>query len=454
MIIGLEQFKLSLFFNRNPRMKAFRLDNAETHLEKVRNTIPAKDVGIYVHVPFCKSTCFFCPYFRDLYRSEKEIEKYFDALVKEVRIYGKILEDKNLNIVELHVGGGTPSLVRPKYYKQLLEELSAYFTVRAGLSLEVNPEDFRSADKVEEMYSSGVDEVSIGVQSFDPRTLKALGRKHSVEDSVKAIENSMKAGFKWVNADIMFMPPSIKGFVELSLNEKLGIFKEDIARAFNLGVHQITYYPTIIPLKSPGYSFYKLGRLIQEGEALNMFVEAAIDTLKELSLYMTRIYSFSRKQYEYATVNLEMIGPLIAFGASAWSNTGSYQYINTHSMSDYVELVEKGLPPASYGRDLNPNTRIWRLFFDQMLTGGRLRKDAYTIVGEKRFPISVKTIIAFMIFKQFVKNRGDAYELTKKGIIEAYKAMINYIVRIPIKATEELTELSKRGLKLEYLEIP
>lgn len=290
----------------------------------------------------------FCPYFRDVLREKYDLEKYFNALFKEIEMYGKFLEGRNLNVVEIHVGGGTPSLVPPKFYKELAIHLEQFFNVRCGIGIEVNPEDFVRYEDVEGLSEAGVDEVSIGVQSFNVRILRSIGRKHSPEDSVKAIENSLKAGFKWINVDLMFLTPNIKGYVELTLEEKLKAFKEDIERSYELGVHQITFYSTVIPMQSPGHKLIKHGKLSQELDFLDLFIDKALDFIEDRHLYLTRVYSASRKRYEYTTVNLEMVGPLIGFGASSWSNTGLYQYINIHNILDYVDLTKSGIIPAIY----------------------------------------------------------------------------------------------------------
>ena len=303
-----------------------RIVDVAKHLKDVGSSIDGKYIGVYVHIPFCRSICMFCPYFRKVLRERSELEKYLEAVLGEVRLYGRVLEDLELRVVELHIGGGTPSLAPPKFYKRLLEELSSFFDVKCGVGIEANPEDLKDPKVAEELYSSGVDEVSIGVQSFDERVLRAIGRSHGSRDSELAVVNSMKAGFEWVNVDLMFLPPTIRGYAELRLEDKLKIFRGDLEKSVELGVHQVTFYVTVVPRHSPGYRLVELGRAFQELDAVDLFLEEALDFVEEKRLHLIRVYSTSRKSYEYATVNLEMVGPLIGFGASSWSNTGYYQY--------------------------------------------------------------------------------------------------------------------------------
>jgi oxygen-independent coproporphyrinogen-3 oxidase len=125
----------------------------------------------------------FCPYFRVVLKSREELGNYLNAVLSELKLYGKVLRDLDLNVVEIHVGGGTPSLAPPIFYKRLLEGLSEFFNVKTSIGIEVNPEDFRDYKLVEEYYASGVSEVSIGIQSFNERVLKSLSRKHSLNSS-------------------------------------------------------------------------------------------------------------------------------------------------------------------------------------------------------------------------------------------------------------------------------
>jgi len=426
-----------------------RVVDGVSHLEKVKGTVDGGSVGIYVHVPYCRSTCTFCPYFRQVLRDRSELETYMEAVLREVELYGGVLEDLNLRVVELHVGGGTPSLVPPRYYRELLNKLSNFFEVRCGVGIEANPEDLKDFRVAEELYSSGVDEVSVGVQSFDSRVLKALGRKHGPGDSELAVENCLRVGFRWVNIDLMFLPPSIRGYVELGLEDKLRAFREDLRRSAELGAHQVTYYVTVVPRYSPGYRLAELGRATQELDSVDRFIEEALMFADEVGLHLTRVYSASRGSYEYATVNLEMVGPLIGLGAGAWGNTSYYQYVNVHSVEKYVELARRGTPPAAYARGLGKTSRAWRLLFDQ-LTSTTVRWATFRSLG-LRPPLAARLTMKLMELSGLARRVSGGYRLTRRGVIEVYKAVINYVVELPVKATGALTKLGNLGSYPEEL---
>jgi oxygen-independent coproporphyrinogen-3 oxidase len=386
----------------------------------------------------------FCPYFRVVLKSRGELDDYLSAVLSELKLYGKVLRSLDLNVVEIHVGGGTPSLAPPIFYKRLLEGLSEFFNVKTSIGIEVNPEDFRDYKIVEEYYASGVSEVSIGIQSFNERVLKSLSRKHSPKDNILAIENSVKAGFKWINVDLMFLAPSIKGYVEMSFEEKLRAFRSDLENSLELGAHQITFYPTIIPKHSPGYKLVELRKLSREVDFIDRFIEEALNFAEEYRLHLTRVYSLSGKPYEYATVNLEMIGPLIGLGASAWSNTGFYQYINVHSVSEYTRLLREERVPVIYARDLSASSRVWRLFFDQLSTGV-IREEVFRSLNLK-IPLRLKLLVKLMELSGLLEKTSSGYRLTRRGIVEVYKSVVNYVVEIPVKLTGVLASLNTSRL--------
>lgn len=452
LVLDAGKLKVCRLLRKKTTLKFYRVGNPRTHLDLVEKTISGGAIGIYVHVPFCRSICMFCPYFRGVLRDMRELEKYFGALLKEVDVYGKLLEEKSLRVVEIHVGGGTPSLVPPRMYRELVDRLSRFFDVKCGIGIEVNPEDFRYYEDVEKLYSASVDEVSIGVQSFDERVLRSLGRKHLPEDGIRAIENSLKAGFKWVNVDIMFLTPSIRGYVELTLGEKLKAFREDLEKCYELGVHQVTFYSTVVPRSSPGYKLVELRKVHQELDSIDAFIDEAVDFAEDRGLHLVRVYSISKKRYEYATVNLEMVGPLIGFGASAWSNTGLYQYVNLHDVPEYISTIERNELPAVYSRSLSPSSRTWRLFLDQLSTV-KVSGEVFKSIGLKSVPLKVKLFLKIMELNGIVKRAGNAYKLTRRGIREVYKSVMNYVIEVPVKATEVFTQISKSKNYPEVVEI-
>jgi coproporphyrinogen III oxidase-like Fe-S oxidoreductase len=179
-----------------------------------------------------------------------------------------------------------------------------------------------------------------------------------------------------------------------------------------------------------------MGRVNQEVDSVDRFVEEALDFAEDRGLHLTRVYSASRGSYEYATVNLEMVGPLLGFGAGAWSNTGYYQYVNVHDVGSYVELVREGRYPAIYSRRLGRSSRAWRLLFDQ-LSATAVRYDTFNSLG-LGIPLGGRVLLNLMVLAGLARRTSYGYRLTRRGIVEVYKSVINYVVELPVKVTEVL----------------
>jgi oxygen-independent coproporphyrinogen-3 oxidase len=316
-------------------------------------TLPeGSDVSIYIHFPFCKSLCPACPYVRYLYEKNL-VERYVEALKAEISLYGKLLEGRKLKVSDAHVGGGTPSLLSTSLYRELLEVLNSFFDLRSDLDygIEVNPNDVNE-DYLFKLRDAGINKLNIGVQSFKDSGLKLLGRIHSSKDNVKAIEDALKVDFKLVNIDLMYFLP----------NQGVREWIDDVERAAESGVAQVTLYPLLIVRYRPMYRLMKEGKVPEQPrkKLFSLMYGEAVRALKGRGFRPVRYYSFSRTGREYSTVEREMVGPLIAFGSGAMGFTGGCEYVNTCFPVEYVRAVVDGRLPIAGMRVVSVEERAVR----------------------------------------------------------------------------------------------
>ena len=162
----------------------------------MQTTISAE--SIYIHIPFCKTKCPYCD-FASWAKKEYLIDKYFDALLLEIKTKCEaynafhVWVDCNQPIQTIFIGGGTPSLIPPEYYEKLFNELKKYFEIHKDceITIELNPGTARD-DFLEGYKRLGINRISIGAQSFNEKILETLGRKHSVDETIEAIEKIKK----------------------------------------------------------------------------------------------------------------------------------------------------------------------------------------------------------------------------------------------------------------------
>ena len=401
-------------------------------------TLKETNVAVYIHIPFCTGTCIFCPYTRiPIHRSECEriIEKYVNALLREMKMYSKITKDLSLEVVDIHAGGGTPSLIPGKYWKIILEKLSELFEAEPKIAIEANPEDLRDEAYTSNLVESGVNEVSLGVQSFNPKMLKILGRRHSIEDSIKAIENLRSAGCKYINIDLMYMVP------EQTLEEWI----KDLETASQQDVDEITCYPTLITPHSIGYKLIKEGKIPTQPsrKVFKKMIYACEDTLPPKGFKGVEIYGYSRRVgWKYVTVNYEMEGPLLGFGCGAMGFTGGYEYINTHSVKDYIDSVLNDRLPIAGAREVALVERAIRYTACRLFVCRILNKKDFRLKFNRGFNELIgrtgfSKALRLLKITGNIEEGNERISLTRKGFFTAHQICWAFVLNVPCRIAEE-----------------
>ena len=174
--------------------------------------------GIYVHIPFCKVKCLYCDFY-SLAERENSIDKFINAITKEIKISS--VDVSNWNIDTIFIGGGTPSILKGQQLEKIISALSQKYdlTRLAEFTLEVNPGEATIEDL--KLYESlGINRLSIGVQSFQIQLLKFLTRTHERKDIFKTYNNARSVGFENINIDLIYsIPGQTLNLLEKDLNE-------------------------------------------------------------------------------------------------------------------------------------------------------------------------------------------------------------------------------------------
>ncbi len=185
-------------------------------------------LSLYVHIPFCKTRCSYCDFY--LVTRTDHVDAFFKALSLETR--SRSSELKGRTISSIHFGGGTPSLVPVAYIAEWLNGISALcrFTPDIEIAFEANPEDL-GADAMDDLRAAGITRLSLGVQSFTPEKLQALGRRHSALESQEVTAMALQK-FESVSVDLICGVPG----------EQLPLWKADLQAALRLRPQHISVY--------------------------------------------------------------------------------------------------------------------------------------------------------------------------------------------------------------------
>ena len=206
-------------------------------------------ISLYVHVPFCLSKCPYCD-FNTYQGIESQFEDFLGAVIQEITAWSVALGRPAVNTVFL--GGGTPSYLPDGDVARILDAIARNYRVSADaeITAECNPNDL-SPEKCAELRASGINRVSIGVQSMDNGLLAMLGRRHDADEAAEALERCRRAGFDNVNLDLMY------GLPQQSLDQ----WRDTVARVVALAPEHLSLYSLTLEEGTPLRRWVQQGRL-------------------------------------------------------------------------------------------------------------------------------------------------------------------------------------------------
>ncbi|MER9045453.1 radical SAM protein, partial [Mesorhizobium sp. M0817] len=180
---------------------------AEAYEEWLRNLPDDDPVSLYLHVPFCRSACWYCGFPTTITRHDAPILNYLAALRDEIRLVSERVP-KTLPVSDIHFGGGTPSLIGPAEFLALMEFLRCRFAISktATVAIEIDPRTL-TPEMAERLGAAGVNRASLGVQSFDPIVQKAINRIQSEAQTSAAVEVLRRHGVSRINFDLIYGLP-------------------------------------------------------------------------------------------------------------------------------------------------------------------------------------------------------------------------------------------------------
>ncbi len=266
---------------------------------------------------------------------------------KEIKLQEKFLKDRIIDTV--FIGGGTPSSVDPKYIKEIMEDLSSFeFSKDIEATIESNPNSL-TREKAETYFSSGINRISIGAQSFNEEILKRIGRFHKKEDIYKAIENARSAGFENINLDLMLALPG----------QKFSDIEDSINEVKNLKLPHISYYSLILEEGTKLYRDHEKSPLVfpNEDEDRKMY-HYVFNELEKIGLKQYEISNFAKEGYQCRhNMSYWKLRDYISFGLSASSNIGNLRYTNFYNFKDYYDALDKNENPVAFSESLSKTDR-------------------------------------------------------------------------------------------------
>ncbi len=282
--------------------------------------------GVYLHIPFCKSRCSYCDFATDVYRDDKVVDRYVNALCAEIR-GGAVIDT-------IYFGGGTPSLLTPAQVERILTVVHTEFDVAPDIevTMEMNPATV-TPDSLAAYRSLGIARASFGVQTFNDRHLKLLARGHDAADARNTFQMLRDADFDNVSFDL------IAGLPGQSLDD----WERNLDEAIGLSPEHISLYLLEIHAGTPLAEQVQSGRrpMPDQDLAATMY-ETMLDRLGAAGYEQYEISNFARRGYESRhNSKYWCLEPVFGFGVSAHSFDGRERYANERDTAKYVEMIEK-----------------------------------------------------------------------------------------------------------------
>ncbi len=357
--------------------------------------------GLYLHIPFCSIKCFYCD-FTAFSGQKKTVSRYLSALDKEASFFPDFKPDT------LYIGGGTPSELSE-------EELEAIFkTIRARFphadfkeaTFEANPESL-NAEKIKILKESGVNRISLGLQTLDARLLKSIGRRHSPEDFLAVFSNVKKTGGFSVSVDLMYGLPdqSLQDHLQ-TLKQILDFFPEHLS-LYGLQVEDWTL-------------FSKREVKVDENLAREMF-ERSIEILKEAGFFHYEISNFARLGSESLHNKIYWRnGEYLGLGCGAASYLNGARRVNEDRLISYCVKLESGQIPVSSSEKLEGVERLGEMAFLglRMLEGYAPSQESLRVLAHQWISLMDRGLI---------ERRGDVFRLTKEGLFVANQVFMEFV---------------------------
>lgn len=366
-----------------------------------------KELGIYIHIPFCQSKCFYCNFYSEEAQNINIIEKYIDSICIEIMQNADLLSTRKITTV--YIGGGTPSLLETKHIKRILELLKMFNYEPIEVTIEVNPESV-TEEKLKDYYDLGINRLSFGLQSINEKTLKYIGRSYYSKENVKdIIEKAGRIGFNNISIDcIIGLPEETEAdftkTIEYILN--LGDNIKHIS-AYSLEVHEGTKIDFLV----------NGGFVSLPGEEIERNMKYTLDNMLEKNGFERyEISNYAKEGYE-SKHNLKYWNKeeYLGLGAAASSYINSSRYTNIDNIKEYINGIENGKNIVMNLEDLDESDDIKEYIILKLRLKKGLNIKEFTAKFNKDILNMYKEEIDELVSNNLICINNGNISLTYKG---------------------------------------
>lgn len=375
-----------------------------------------KQIGLYIHIPFCKQKCSYCD-FCSYANKESFIKRYIQCVLKEIievgnnnKIDFENGKDDLFSVKTIYIGGGTPSLIESKYIVQIMEEIKSNFEIdeKAEITIEVNPGTV-TLEKLEDYNKVGINRLSIGLQSTHEHLLKEIGRIHTYLDFLDTFRFAREAGFENINVDLMIGLP----------NQTLAEVQDSIEEIVSMEPEHISVYSLILEEGTPLFKKVEEGLELPDEELERKMYWNVKRILEANGYNHYEISNFAKQGYE-SKHNLDCWNQkeYIGFGIAAHSYTNGIRYSNIENLEQYIKNYEEDKTEENLvfheKQDMEAMQKEYMLLGLRKIDGVSIQEFKIKFVANPVFLYHDK--LEKLVNEELVEIDGDQIKLTNKGL--------------------------------------
>ena len=371
-----------------------------------------KNLGIYIHIPFCKQRCYYCDFVSYANKQEK-VKEYINFITKEIDSY--LYELENYNVTTIYIGGGTPSFIDSIYIVNLLNKLRDKLKnndtkwSNIEITIEVNPGTV-NLEKLKQYKEAGANRVSIGLQSSNDKLLKQLGRIHNYQEFLNTYQTARQVGFENINVDLMLGLP----------NQSIQDLRETIENVVKLTPEHISVYSLILEENTKMEQCIKSGKLELPDEEVERQMYWYVKNKLELNGYeQYEISNFSKKGRESKhNTNCWKQKEYIGLGIAAHSYINRKRYSNIEDLDKYIENIKAN--EIEKNRRTHEIQTIYEAQKEYMILGLRTIKGVSIQEFKEKYgenPIYLfREELNKLVNEELLEIDLDSIKLTNKGL--------------------------------------
>ena len=384
-------------------------------------------LGIYVHVPFCRSKCQYCDFYSLPCQDNLLMDDYVRAICTHIKETGFLAPGYRVDTV--YFGGGTPSFLGADRMAAILTAVRQSFDVcpRAEITFEANP-DSVTPRLLRRLKSEGFNRVSLGVQCDNDRLLEQLGRPHTYDDAVNAVEKIRKAGFKNLSLDLMYGLPG----------QTLESWQDTLINVLQLKPDHMSCYGLKVEKGTPLYDYKDVCNLPDDDTQADMYL-AAVEILKSRNYRHYEISNFAKKD-KASQHNLKYWtgGEYLGFGPDASSDFSGKRFVMVRNLQDYIDGIRNHGQVIADIQEVPPRERAGEYLMMRLRTSIGISREEY----EKQYLLPfdpLEEILEGCRQRNHALRSDGRWRLTPEGML-----LSNAILSDLLLAQDRTISVSKR----------